>query len=98
MGELATARDLKQGLPVVIFIDRQLALIELKQRRMQLANAGVDFAGETDYVKLAEAFGGQGFAVADRPALRAAVEAGLAADRFTLIACALDRMSYDTAM
>ena len=98
LGELSTLADLGLPVIVVVFADRSLALIELKQRRMQLANAGVDFAGETDYVKLAEAFGGQGFAVADRPALRAAVEAGLAADRFTLIACTLDRMAYDAAM
>ena len=98
LGELSTLVD--HGLPVivVVFADRSLSLIELKQRRMQLANAGVDFSGGTDYVKLAEAIGGRGHLVGDRAGLRAAVEAGLAAERFTLIACSLDRKAYDDSI
>ncbi|MFO6463419.1 thiamine pyrophosphate-binding protein [Jannaschia sp. KMU-145] len=93
-GELASAASL--GLPVVIvvFVDRSLALIELKQRQRQMRNAGVDFDG-TDHAAVARGFGGHGVDVHDREALRAAMDTALAADTFTLIAAHIDRRAYD---
>ncbi|MEM8849926.1 MAG: thiamine pyrophosphate-binding protein [Pseudomonadota bacterium] len=93
-GELASAANL--GLPVVfvVFVDRSLALIELKQRQRQMKNAGVDF-GRHDYAAVARAFGGQGVTVSDRAALRAAMKAALSADTFTVIAAEIDRKAYD---
>ncbi len=93
-GELASAAAL--GLPVifVVFVDRSLALIEMKQRQRQMANAGVDF-GATDHAAIARAFGGNGVTVADRAALRAALVEAQDADTFTLIACEIDRRAYD---
>ena len=92
--ELASAAAL--GLPVVfvVFVDRSLALIELKQRQRQMKNAGVDF-GATDHAAVARAFGGHGTTVRDRDALRAAMQTALIADTFTLIACEIDRKAYD---
>jgi acetolactate synthase-1/2/3 large subunit len=93
-GELASAAAL--GLPVVfvVFVDRSLALIELKQRQRQMKNAGVDF-GPTDHAAVARAFGGYGETVRDRDGLRSAMEKALKADTFTLIACEIDRKAYD---
>lgn len=93
-GEMASAAEL--GLPVVIvvFVDRSLALIEMKQRQRQLPNVGVDFAAP-DFAVVARGFGGHGVDVHDRAGLKAAMEAALAADRFTLIAAHIDRGAYD---
>ncbi len=95
LGELATLCDYEVALVVIVFVDRSLALIELKQRARGLANAGVDFPGKYDYVRLAEAFGGNGYRVADRAALRDALGEALDARRFSLIACEIDRGAYD---
>ncbi|SDZ41082.1 acetolactate synthase-1/2/3 large subunit [Jannaschia faecimaris] len=93
-GELASAAAL--GLPVVfvVFVDRSLALIELKQRQRQMRNVGVDF-GATDHAAVARAFGGYGVTVRDRAGLRVAMDTALKADTFTLIACEIDRKAYD---
>jgi acetolactate synthase I/II/III large subunit len=94
LGELGTVRDLGLPLVIVVFVDRSLALIELKQRRSGMQNAGVDF-GRTDFAGIVRLYGGAGVTV------RAAGEAGpalaeaLAADRFTLIEVELPRRSYD---
>lgn len=95
LGELSTLADYRLPVPVIVFADRSLALIELKQRGMQLGNAGVDFAGGYDYAALATAFGGNCATVRDRAALTVAVKDALSAETFTLIVCELDRRSYD---
>jgi acetolactate synthase-1/2/3 large subunit len=95
LGELATLRDL--GLPVIIvvFVDGAYALIEMKQRAMQLPNAGVDL-GVTDFAAIATAFGGDGVTANNIPDFESALRSALnTRDRFTLIACPIDRRSYD---
>ncbi|MEE8506137.1 MAG: thiamine pyrophosphate-dependent enzyme, partial [Kiloniellales bacterium] len=77
-----------------VFVDASLALIELKQRATGLANVGVDF-GETDFAAVARALGGRGIDARSRADLRQAVEEGLAADTFTVIAAPIDRGAYD---
>jgi acetolactate synthase-1/2/3 large subunit len=94
LGELVTLRDSRLPVIVVVFVDASLALIEMKQRAMTFANAGVDFA-ETDFAGIAEKLGGRGVVCEDRATLEAAIRAGLAADTFTLCACRIDRKSYD---
>jgi acetolactate synthase-1/2/3 large subunit len=94
LGELATLRDLALPVVIVVFVDASLALIELKQRGAGLANVGVEF-GETDFAAVARALGGRGIDVTGRADLRQAVEQGLAADTFTLIAAHIDRGAYD---
>jgi acetolactate synthase-1/2/3 large subunit len=94
LGELATLRDLKLPVVVVVFVDASLALIELKQRKAGRGNLGVDF-GATDFPAVAEALGGHGVAVKTRAALRRAVEEGLSAKTFTLIAAEIGPKAYD---
>jgi acetolactate synthase-1/2/3 large subunit len=89
-----TLRDTRLPVIVVVFVDASLALIELKQRSMTYANAGVDFA-ETDFAGIAEKLGGRGVVCEDRDTLAAAIRDGLGADTFTLCACRIDRQSYD---
>ncbi|WP_226780520.1 thiamine pyrophosphate-binding protein [Oceaniglobus trochenteri] len=93
-GELSTAAELGQNTIFVVFVDRSLALIELKQRGRQMKNRGVDFAGH-DFAAIGRAFGGQGVNVDNRADLTAAIEAALQADTFTVIGALIDRQSYD---
>ena len=94
LGELATLRDLKLPVVVVVFVDASLALIELKQRKAGKGNLGVDF-GATDFPAVARALGGRGLAVETREALHEAVTEALAAETFTLIAAAIGPKAYD---
>ncbi len=94
LGELASSRDLALPVVVVVFVDASLALIEIKQRGAGFENVGVDF-GETDFAAVARALGGRGVDVASRAELRQAVEEGLAAEIFTVIAAHIDRGAYD---
>ena len=83
LGELASARDMKLALPIIVFVDTQLALIELKQRSNQMPNLGVDF-GATDFAAVAKALGGEGGTVTNRSDLMAAIGAAVHIDTFTL--------------
>jgi acetolactate synthase-1/2/3 large subunit len=94
LGELATLRDLKLPVVIVVFVDESLALIEKKQREAELENQGVDFDG-TDFSSLAKAMGGNGVTVSDRASLAKAVEDGLAAETFTIISAMIGRKAYD---
>jgi acetolactate synthase-1/2/3 large subunit len=94
LGELSTARDHKLGIPIVVFIDEQLGLIELKQRGSQMANLGVEFPG-TDFPRVAEAMGGIGVSCRDRTSLNAAITAAYDQDTFTLISAFIGRNAYD---
>ena len=94
LGELATIRDLKLGLPIVVFVDEQLGLIELKQRGSQMANLGVEFSG-TDFSAVARAMGGYGATVRDRASLNTAITDALGQDSFTLISAVIGRNAYD---
>jgi len=94
LGELATLRDTGVPLVVVVFVDRSLALIELKQRRSGLQNAGVDFQ-RTDFAGLARLFGGNGVTVSQPGDMAPAVRRALAADRFTIIEVEIPRRIYE---
>jgi len=94
LGELATLRDMKLPVVVVVFVDASLALIELKQRNSGLTNLGVDF-GATDFVRVAEALGGRGVEVDNRADLDSAVKEGLAAETFTVVAAVIGAKAYD---
>ncbi|MFS4583004.1 thiamine pyrophosphate-binding protein [Phaeobacter sp. C3_T13_0] len=93
-GELSTATELCVAPIFVVFVDASLALIDLKQRKRQLDNAGVDF-GQHDFAAIGRAFGGNGIRVRDRTALRAALTEAQQSDRFTVIAAEFDREAYD---
>jgi len=94
LGELATLRDLKLPVVVVVFVDAALALIEMKQRKAQLSSLGVDF-GATDFAAVARALGGNGIAVDNRRDLARALDEGLAAETFTVIAARIAPRAYD---
>jgi acetolactate synthase-1/2/3 large subunit len=94
MGELTTARDLKLPVIVVVFADASLALIEMKQRSVGYANAGVNFPG-TDYGKLAHVLGGDGYVCRSRDQLERALVRALKAERFSVISCEFSRAAYD---
>jgi acetolactate synthase-1/2/3 large subunit len=94
LGELSTAAELRLAVPVVVFVDNQLALIEKKQRGMQYRNAGVDFQ-PLDIAAIGRALGGHGVTVRDRGALETALEQALSAETFTLLACEIAPSSYD---
>lgn len=94
LGELATVRDLGLSLPIVVLVDESLALIEMKQRAMQMANIGVDFSG-TDFPALAAAMGGHGVWIDDEAGLRTETDAALQRDGFTLLCVRIGRRAYD---
>jgi acetolactate synthase-1/2/3 large subunit len=93
-GELATAADLGLRTIFVVFVDRSLALIEMKQRSRQLPASGVDL-GRTDFAALGRAMGGAGHTVSSAADLEAALREALAAPTFTVIAAEIDRRAYD---
>ncbi|MCP4936702.1 MAG: thiamine pyrophosphate-binding protein [bacterium] len=94
LGELATMRDLKIPLVVIVFVDASLALIELKQRGTRRQNLGVDF-GKTDFAKVAIAMGGNGVIAASETDLEIELQQALDGDRFTIIATPIGRKAYD---
>jgi acetolactate synthase-1/2/3 large subunit len=96
LGELATIRDLKLALVIVVLVDESLALIELKQRAQQRPSVGVDFGG-TDFPAVAQAMGGHGVWVDDTDTLAVELEAALGRDGFTVLAARIDRGAYDGA-
>ena len=94
LGELATLRDMKLPVIIVVFVDESLGLIELKQRANGQDNVGVDFGG-TDFPAVALAMGGRGIWARNRAEIERAIESGLDAETFTLIACPIGRKAYD---
>ncbi|MSU89449.1 thiamine pyrophosphate-binding protein [Rhodobacteraceae bacterium 2CG4] len=96
LGELATLRDLRLPVVIVVLVDESLALIELKQRGAQRPNLGVDFGG-TDFPAVAAALGGHGVWVDDADTLRTEAGAALAREGFTILACRIGRRAYDGA-
>ena len=94
LGELATIRDLKLGIPIVTFVDEQLGLIELKQRGSQMANLGVEFSG-TDFSGVATAMGGYGAVARNREELNSAISESFDRDSFTVISAVIGRNAYD---
>jgi len=80
---------------VIVFVDRSLALIELKQRGNGMENLGVDFDA-TDFVKVAEGFGLYGAWVDDGEGMHKEMNDALKRqDQATLLACRFDRKAYD---
>jgi acetolactate synthase-1/2/3 large subunit len=96
IGELATVRDLGLPFTIVLFQDRSLALIALKQASAGLASAGVTL-GETDFAAIACGFGGYGANVETINDFRNELESARARPGFSLIACRFDASAYDDA-
>ncbi len=94
MGELATLRDMKIPVAVMVLVDQSLSLIELKQRRSQFNNLGVDF-GATGFARLAEALGGIGRDIKDASTLKTELVDAYEREVFTLLACHINKRAYD---
>jgi acetolactate synthase-1/2/3 large subunit len=97
IGEMALLAHLKLALTIVVFRDDTLSLIRLKQERMKLPETGVR-TGSPDYVMLAEAYGGNGFVVANVPELKKAARVALNSKRFTLIEARINPAEYSKQM
>ncbi len=96
LGELATLRDIKLPVVIMVMVDRSLALIEMKQRRSQFNNLGVDF-GATDFAELANIMGGIGRNASDAATLESELVEAWQRQTFSLIACQIDKRAYDSA-
>lgn len=96
IGELATVRDLGLPLTIVLFQDRSLALIAMKQAAAGLSAIGVKL-GETDFAAVAKAFGGYGVNVENENDFSSELEAAGKRAGFSLIACRFDASAYDGA-
>lgn len=96
IGELATLRDLNLPVTIVLFQDRSLALIALKQASAGLASTGVTL-GETDFAAVARGFGGYGVNVETSDEFSHELEAAGKRGGFSLIACRFDASAYDGA-
>ena len=94
LGELATLRDSGHGLVVIVLDDSAYALIDMKQRKRGFPSSGVHL-GRTEFAKVAEAMGGFGVRVDDRPSLESALEAARERDGFTLVHACFPKGVYD---
>ena len=92
-GDLATLRDMRLALTVVVLVDDAITLIGRKQRAMQLPATGVTF-GRTDLPALARAYGGHGQTIRDAGTLARALAEAETRDTFTLLACEIDADAY----
>ncbi len=96
LGELATLRDLDLPVVVVVLVDRALALIEIKQRQMQLPRQGVDF-GATDFAAVGIALGGHGVNVSSSSELELEAKNAFQRKGFAIIAAQIGDRAYDGA-
>ena len=95
LGELGTAVQSGSKPIVVVFNDASLTLIGEKQKRRQMAAAGVDFT-PADFAQAANAFGWCGIRVAHEADLAAAFARALAAPGPALIDVAIDPAQYES--
>ena len=92
-GELETAARLKLAPVIVIFDDGTLGMIRIKQQGRKYAREGVDLA-QTDFVRLAESFGGVGWKVNTLEEFDTAFGKALESDRLHVIDVRVDADVY----
>jgi acetolactate synthase-1/2/3 large subunit len=92
-GELATLRDQKIPVIIVVLQDESLALIELKQAQAGLERRGVRL-GQTKFEDAAAAFGGSGWRVKSRKELQAALAEASGINDFSIIVCEIQVKDY----
>lgn len=98
IGELSTAAALGLAIVVVVFVDKSLALIDLKQSRMRYQHVGVDVFAP-NFAGIGEQFGGQGFVPASVEEFRQQLTRALETrDRLTVIHVPIDPSAYDALM
>ena len=95
--ELETLAREKLAPIIIVFNDRSLGLIRIKQAAKGYRRDAVDLA-PVDFARLAQSFGGRGERVGTLAAFEAAFKAALDDDRFTVIDARLDPDVYASHM
>ena len=93
VAELETAARLNLAPVIIIFDDGTLGMIRIKQQSKQYAREGVDLA-QTDFVRLAESFGGVGREVRTLEEFDRAFRSALESDRLNVIDVRVDPDVY----
>ena len=92
-GELALAAERNLPIVVVVLNDAALALIKLKQSKLNMAPRATDFRSP-DFAKIAEGFGAKGVRVQTIEAFGTALAEAVKSRRFTLIDAQVDPSEY----
>ena len=92
-GELALAAERELPIVVVVLNDSALALIKLKQSKMNMSPRATDFKSP-DFAKIAEGFGAKGVRVDTLDAFGQALAEAVTARRFTVIDAQVDPSEY----
>jgi acetolactate synthase-1/2/3 large subunit len=92
-GELALAAERNLPLVVVVLNDSALALIKLKQSKMNMAPRATDFRSP-DFSKIAEGFGAKGVRVDSIEAFGKALAEAVKSRQFTVIDAQVDPSEY----
>ena len=87
--EMETAKRLNLHLIVVVLRDDKFGMIRWKQEQLKLENYGLEFTNP-DFVKLAEAYGAQGYAPQSEDELREKFQHALEADGIHLFEVPID--------
>ncbi|MBM3531750.1 MAG: thiamine pyrophosphate-binding protein [Alphaproteobacteria bacterium] len=93
LGELAVAAERNLPIVVVVLDDQALALIKLKQAKMQMAPRAVDFAGAR-FDRLARGFGIEGCRVGSLADFEQAFDAALRSGQPAVIDAFIDPSEY----
>ena len=93
IGELAVAAERDMPLVVVVINDAALALIKLKQNKMQMDRRAVDF-GSPRYDLIAQGFGAAGVRVDSIEAFSAALDEAIESRKLTVIDTLIDPSEY----
>jgi acetolactate synthase-1/2/3 large subunit len=93
MAELQTAMQLKVAPVFVVLADRMLSQIRIKQVKKKLALVGTEFEA-ANYVKLAEAFDGNGYSVGSEEEYAVALKEALESNRLSVIEARIDPSQY----
>jgi acetolactate synthase-1/2/3 large subunit len=93
MAELQTAMHLGAAPVFVVLSDGALSQIKLKQIKKKLGIVGTEFQGP-DYIRLAQAFGGDGVSVGTETEYADALSQALKSNRLTVIQARIDPSQY----
>ncbi|ASP23491.1 acetolactate synthase isozyme 1 large subunit (plasmid) [Antarctobacter heliothermus] len=87
--------SVKEKLPIIVMVfdDREIALIRVKQELKQIPRFGVELGG-LDWVKLAEGFGADGAVAETEAQLSGALSAAVKSGNTTVIAVRIDGSCY----
>jgi len=96
-GELLTAVRERLRILTIVFDDRSLSLIEIKQQARRLAPAGVALGGP-DWAAVGRGFGLAAFVAEDESSLASAIDAARAVPGPGLIQVKIDRSNYGAVL